>query len=861
MLRRTQGTGLFLWRLILLMTATLWFAGWVPVAAARRSSGAWPAGHRGPPAQAAAGDEVTCWSLDMMLLIDQSRSMFAGDASDPDGYRFLAAEDVLDRLIFSGLDQCSEAVHRFGLITFGDRADKILPLVSLDLDENDDPQLWTEPLRARIDEAAQDTTQQGTDFLQAFEAAAELFEEAESVDGAEPDAQRRRVVVLLTDGSPAGIRGSVPDYMCDLRDYLNGPSWEGYSIWVVALSASQSYLDNPGCGGTIRHNWEDIAESHRGRLLGLPYNEQLIPAFLNDIVDTEFGRRGERLGCGEVFYLDPYLQQVTFTFYRRGQDVSVTLARLDETSSEPLYTVRGPGEEEIMRPEEAPGVDFREDLYVSSSYKEQFVLDLPPPGPWQFYVEDLAMEECQRRVEGRMTPRVAGVRLLEPVHVLERVPDPPYYDRTEEPARFVVELQTEAGALVAPEADYPLEVTVDWQLPSGAETMPDGTVIQPVSLYPEPEGRWTSVEPVVAPEEGVYSFTVVGTALRGDRSSEFTVFTRTATYEVRDVRRLAFAVEAPQAAQSLLCNEVIDCTPVALPLPVRVRLLDETGQQLDGKDRITTDLNQAFRATWLEADGRMLGATTLTASSEEPGLFEGVLRVEGSETLGCGETEVAVSFVGSYDAEHFTMPVTSLRVPLTRSRLQGVMIEASQPQEGARVPLHRNFRCACRGEVQPVSLVLKLTDCSGTPIDPSEIVSGTPESLCEVRLVGPSSLDARTIRLEQVVLDGSPVLRATAELAGMEPGSYGFEVLQVGELPVGYVLAQGGMPHVEFELRDTPLTNPTTCQTLKWGTIGIIVIAGCILLYLATGSLHGAVLVFITQRDYSYVEGGRTEGD
>ena len=853
---RRRVIGRFSFCLAFIVAATLGLAAGMPVAADDHRSEAWRASQPSLPPQATPVDGTTCWSLDLMLLIDQSRSMFAGSGSqtpsDPDGYRYLAAEDVLDRLVFSRLDQCPEAVHRFGLVTLGNRVETILPLVPLDLAEGDDPQLWTEPLRARIAEAAQDTTQQGTDFLLAFNAAEALFEEAGPIDGAGPDAQRRRVVVLLTDGSPAGIRGSVPSYMCDLQDYLNGPSWEEHSIWVVALNASEAYLDNPGCDETIRRNWEEIAEGHRGRLLALPYNEQLIPAFLNDIVDAEFGRPGGRLLCGEVFYVDPYLQRATFTFYRRGQDLSISLVRLDEAAG-PLYRVTGPGKEEVLRPEEVPRTDFREDLYESSPYKEQFVLDLPSPGPWQFYVEDLGMEECQRRIEGRITPEVADVQLLEPAQVVVHVADPPYYDDTQEPVHFAVALQTDRGALVPPEADYPLAVAVEWRLPSGAETLPDGTLIQAATFQPGPEEWWISVEPVLGPEVGVYPLTIVGTAPRGDRSTEYTVFTRTAAYEARKFERLAFAVEAPQADQNLPCNELIGCAPVALPLPVRVLLHDEAAQPVDGSGCIA-DIDQAFEAIWIAADGSVIDTTTLAASAEEPGVFEGVLQAEESGSSGCGETNVAISFVGSHDAERCTMPDLRLVVPLTRPSLRVVRVEPLSPQDGARVPLHRDFGCACRDEVQPVSLVFALTDCDGVVIDPAEIVSGTSASFYEVRLVGPTGLRSGTLAVERVELDEGPALQATNGSAVLEAGSYTFEILLGDDLPVGYVPAQETVPPIEFELKDALWTNPTACRALKWGTLGIILVAACILLYLTTGPLYGTVMVFTTRRGYGYVE-------
>ena len=267
-----------------------------------------------PSLQVADTKENKCWPLDVVFLVDQSYSMLGGSSSDPNNYRFVAAREVFDRLMLNRQEQCPLAVHRFALITFGGHTVDYLNLVQVDLNEGDTPEVWGAAYFNAIEEAKNDTSQPYTDFRVAFERVQAIFSSASKINDPSEYGPRRQVVILLTDGNPTytQIYGGADDrqYMCQLKDYLNGSAWQRSSLWVVALNAGAPYLDNPGCNSTIRQDWLDITEKHNGKLFALPYNEQAIPAFVSDIVDAEFGQPGEEVVCNQIFYVDPYLQQI-----------------------------------------------------------------------------------------------------------------------------------------------------------------------------------------------------------------------------------------------------------------------------------------------------------------------------------------------------------------------------------------------------------------------------------------------------------------------------------------------------------------------------------------------------------------------
>ena len=263
-------------------------------------------------------DASKCWALDIVLVMDQSGSMWEemqGGGSDPLGYRFEAAKQIITRLARNRRYECTEAAHRFAVVTFNSHAKVALPMTTINfrVDKSFDLDQWMKGPLSKIDAARAQDDRTNTDFISGFELARQVLDEAGPM-GDEPEGYgpRRSAVILLTDGQPTSKNGeqvqNVSTYMKDFVDYLNQPEWSSTYMFIEALSASHNYLNLPGSenGNSIRNDFEQIAAAHNGKLYQLQYNEQMIPAFISDMVDLLFGIPGEKITCGQSFYIDPY---------------------------------------------------------------------------------------------------------------------------------------------------------------------------------------------------------------------------------------------------------------------------------------------------------------------------------------------------------------------------------------------------------------------------------------------------------------------------------------------------------------------------------------------------------------------------
>lgn len=792
-------------------------------------------------AQAYSPDEPNCWPLDIVLLMDQSQSIFQNDPSE---YRATAARRILTLLISNRRAQCPEIVHRFGLVTYGHRAETQLDLVPIDIEQDADRQDWLEErgYLAAVEAAIADRTQRATNFQVAFGKAEELFAEAPAIEDPIQYGTRRQVVVLLTDGEPAGV-GDARDHMCELSERLYGPVWDATSIWVLALrDRGGPYLSQPGCEGTIREDWDAITRAHRGRFLYLEYNEQMIPAYMKDIIDAEFGQPGIPLSCG-VFHVDPYLKQVQFTFQKNLEDErrSVILEKLD-SQGEQLYRYR---DGKALAPDTTSGMTFRDDLYYNRDLAEVYTFDYPLAGAWRFEVEGLTDEECEARVEARENREEIRVELSQPEDIIDIVSEPPYYDQ-ETPELQVHIWNTDRQAPFESDEAYPVEAIATLSLPSGSTTLPDGSALPSFELSESEPGIWVSSDPMVAPEVGKHTLTVVGRSKDGEGNFGYGVFTDTVTYEVLKRERLSFEITSPAAGAKLRCNTVEDGRRVPLLIPVSVQLLEGDGRPAPGGEYLDSDLNQSFYATLSDVNNVELDMIVLSAGSEEPGVFEGALLADRSEVEGCGQLILSVDFAGEYDERRFTMPMTRGTTSFERQAVQGVQVEVDPANPEERLLLHPNLWAARPGGyVNRVPLEFRLTNLDNERLDPSAVAVANPEDLYTVELSGPTHElhEVVTPTVEQLA-DGA-MLVASGGLTMTQPGDYHFAITAQREaFRAGYMPAYEDTVAVPFKRYDTPMTHPTTALVAII-VAGILLIVAIVLVIRGlTGGPGGTIQLF-----------------
>lgn len=801
-------------------------------------------------------EEPDCWSLDVVLLIDQSHSMFDGiDANDPDGYRYDAAKEVLDRLIFNRLEECPLAQHRFSVIPFGDTAKPLFPLVHIDLTDLDDPDEWSETYLEKLIYAENDKGQNGTDFILAFNRAQELFETAEKLEDPEDYGARRQVAILITDGSPTSNNGRVvsmdgiPAYIGNMIDDLGTPSWQEKKIYIVALKAGDSYLNYTGYEyGSLRNNFQSIAEDHGGKFYNTVYNRQMIPAFVSDILDREFGQPGQELKCGELFYIDPYLQEVTFTFFKQKEtaitDREITLTKLDDDGN-PIYQIVGT--DETIYQEEAMGsMKWLDNEYSSSRYKTQYVFRLPLPGKWRFEVSGFTRSECQTKYEARAMPISvrADIRLPENGGYYPTFVESPYF---QEKINYVVEVLTNDGDIVPQDEKYPMSVTGTLFLPSKSDYLPDGNSLEPIEFIQTNQGIWESVnQNLLTPEEGAYSLVIQGEAPNGDHSASQLIFTKSIRFQAKELVPFGFSITEPTLNNAnISCNAVIDGEKVGEEIKVSIQIEDKTGQAASLDTFIPIKDDQHFTAK-LFSGKNLLDEIELVGDTNNQ-TFVGTFLSEQEDNLICGRMKAVVEFDGKYDQTNVSMPVRSKEVEFERFESEGVVAKIVAPASDESMLIHANFKSALpwNDELNAFEINVELTDLSGEEkFDPSNLISssGYPD-LYTARLGKPDG------SYEDISLQITDQPDGTRNLVALVGGSY--DVAVAGEytitlMPDATAFARGYVPVeadevIHFTRQDQFWTNPVTAKWVVGISCLIILVCIGLLVYGLTGGPGGTL--------------------
>lgn len=826
-----------------------------------------------------------CWSLDIVLLIDQSYSMFSqidpktGEPmipSDKENYRYQATKDILDKLIDNRLDICPLALHRIAILAFGQTTRSVLSsaevLTTIDLPPTAtevERDAWSSNYFELIEKASQDKSQNSTDPQQAFSQADVLLTKAPTLTEPPEYGPRRQVIVLVTDGNPTGRfignrsitfgADGIPDYMCQLKADLNQATWAKRSIWIVAmngsygrLSPNNKYLDQAGCGkDSLGNNLSEIAEAHQGHLLKPLYNATALQQAINSLVADEFGQVGESIQCGDVFFVEPYLQQVKLTFFRpKATSPKVILAKLDD-QNRPIYQISD-GLEERLNPASLGDMVFNARLSSSRRNVEELVFDLPTPGAWRFDVQSLSHDDCQRNYQATKVKAVAEAILANPApeNFLAQEFEPPYYD-PDGPIPFVVRLKSSAGTMLKPDPQYPLVVKAHLILPEDA-TFPADFVRIPDEfemVYAEKRQEWTSeqVDPAksvyaVAPVPGNYSLVITGTAPDGAGKPGYQAFVQRLGYQVKKLERFSFAVTTPAANAVVACNGIQDGQRVNRSFPISIQVSGPEHTQSNGY--INTDLQQAFQASAVDAQGQQIGQPTFLAPQDNTGVFTGELLTGETNNPVCGELKVQVQFMGGFDNRLYTISDQKkiVELPITRRLFEGVRLNPSLPAENSSILLHPNFQSACPGGtgVQPATLEFGLEDLNGKGLTPEAV--GTIANLYLVRLVNQDTGKWEDLTVAQVELADGMYLTASGGASLAKEGHYYFEITpQPSVFALGYLPATEVPLRINFSRQDKFFTHPNTCvATLSASGLLLAGLAGLII-YLLTGGPGGSL--------------------
>lgn len=237
--------------------------------------------------------------LDVTILIDQSASMWKSPQNDRDLHRIGQVKNLIYRL--AEQVEGTTMVHRISVIDFGDVASVALSNYAIRFNPSD-PGGALRDAKAVIERAVAPRDLIYTNTPDALRLGLVEYAKMES---SEHLANRKRVMLMITDGRPdvrgvslRDLQSSIEKHAKDLRDQEVG-------IWVVGLNDGSNYW-NEG-DGTF---WESITGPGRARLAVSASSK--IFTLIQDIVDEWLGSSSAPF-VGDEYHCPPYVRRAVFS--------------------------------------------------------------------------------------------------------------------------------------------------------------------------------------------------------------------------------------------------------------------------------------------------------------------------------------------------------------------------------------------------------------------------------------------------------------------------------------------------------------------------------------------------------------------
>ncbi len=611
-----------------------------------------------------------CYSLDVIFIVDQSGSM-SGDAgaapNDPIGSRFEAPRYAMDWLANNRLGRCQNAVHRISVISFGTTVTVNLPLTVINPSTQEEWNNEKEGLEEKIEEMRLGAT----DPLLALKDAKKIIEESNP----QGEIERKKVVILLTDGQPCvNSLGCVfgndqmdhQAYMKDVSDYLNTNfpfseallarevamkaavteygSFEeipeeikndiiinnpitredldsSVYFWLVAMNANSNYLRSDG------EVWKALTQSRAGEIKELKNNAIEVPKVFNDILSSLQGITPELLGCGNLA-IDPYLAGAVLDVFKVADGLEV------EISHDGKSLVTGVGDADY----------FGVEQYGQYGAIEHYRFAQPPAGLWTITASNCEGVEAQFIEFKPITQFLQPSTNVPSYNLNEALFDP------NDPYRISVKI-TDAiqDRPLNEDPNYPLDLNSIISAPDGSNTTLPMTFTE--------QGIWETSDPIPTNQLGTYNVQILGKAsctYNPDKpedcaNEQFEVVNDNSGFYVT-TQTAPFLLEIVSPDPSI--NNEVHGPPLKFeiqPLPVKVRIVNKSGEPLDRDLVFTGDQNNAIEATLnVGAQSRTISLSPVTGSTGE---FYAVF-LDPAETV---PQQLTVTVVGEYNRAQFQL--------------------------------------------------------------------------------------------------------------------------------------------------------------------------------------------------------------
>ncbi len=498
------------------------------------------------PAQAQAPSPLPI--TDILFVVDQSGSMTEGSLSnpqcransrapgcrsnptDPAGLSLDAVRNGLDplfsRLVAQRLanftQNAEKEEYQVGLIFFGTKAASVIPLTRLEAITDPQTHFLTPNIVNQLPKTQKNYGD--TSFSQALsQVCLELGNNSTCTKPFPPN--RRRVVILLTDGNPAvqnepnalenAYTAQNPSRYFELLRATYANLFNNAEIWVIGIDKQDQFWS------TNVAEWEKIAPTRTRRVTD-PADVTLT---FQDIADkTFFAETIAANTCDPAtkFAVLPYLASVTLVLNYRDSESKAAFYPPSENAK--------PEAERIPLSPQSPGVIS----YNRSKLSEFFIIQRPEAGNWSCKLLGPGIKPEYRKRDGlvaiaetELTPKEAVLSTCKPFH-------------------FTVKYKDNERKSLEELADYPIFLRATVQLNNGQSQILD------LRRSENQKGQWETIKPLQPDTQGgTYTVTIDLRLTANDKTS---FFSSQSLLTVSPAYPCQFVVTKPKTAEKQIIS-------------------------------------------------------------------------------------------------------------------------------------------------------------------------------------------------------------------------------------------------------------------------------------------------------------------
>ncbi len=791
------------------------------------------------PLLAQSVDADKCYPLDIVIVVDESESMYTG--SDVNGRRFDAVGTVIDYLGNHAVFLCREegVQHRVSVIGFGDRA---VPAVDgPDNDYMEDTKIYLDNIiipessmvgqdikeageawgRQRDEISISDEAEQSnlgaTDHRSAFDRANDILSEWKDNPIGSGEEPRRQVIMMLTDGgSCVQNRGCYRPYLNDNADKLVGtadglmneledmldPAGREFPFYGVGDTESvyittvflSSNIGRQSFGTSDR--WRQVSIDHGGDLYPVTDSTSLV-ATINDALDPVSGSGRTPIACGTPKWVRPYLDNVIiFSAYPLAENPGAHAVVRIETGDgdDGVYAIQGG--------DRITGdIPLDNMTYYNFRGNESYIFDSPVPGAYTVFVGDGT--DCTDALSIKVDSVAIETSVLSPKpdSVFPAVVGSPYYSDVLN-SRFVVEIEDSAGNPLQEIDAYPLQIVA---------MVRNGDYKKVYELDGQ-NGRYES-DIIETPASGMYEWDLSITVRHPNpEKSDIEVFKDDGSFEASPVELLIFTIDEPVDGYIRALNQVNGVSQIPEPLDIAVTVTNANGDDVD-ITKTLTDSDSLFTAQ-LGNGIDTFETITLKHHTTTMNRFVGQFsngNVDDIHEAGTHTVQVEANWGGTdnYDELAYAPAMDKAFVTIEQYEIVPLQLEMIPP-ESALLHKHESLSAMFlkQNGLQPFDLSVRIVDAeSGEPQFLDDVLTNL--SGFEVVVQTRSGI-TQTIILEKSSNAADQLLVGRGGEALDESGLYTLSMrVAEGQLKQGYDWAKFSYKET-FSRQDTRYTKPST---------------------------------------------------